>query len=316
MSSYNKADLARIAKESGFIRDNLEKVIRLTDILKYFNTNLLLAESLALKGGTAINLTVFDLPRLSVDIDLDFVQSCGKDEMLAKRVKINEEVLNHMLVQGYSFSSDTKNPHSLDSWSFCFQNAGGNKDNIKIEVNYSMRNHIYPLVKAKIGISFLPVTEVQTLASLELFGSKIKALIERTASRDLYDVYNMIKSNIFSESQLKELRKAVLFYLAVGGTNPPKTEYSFDAIDKLIFKNIKTSLIPVLRKSDLFDFEKAKKEVKDFLSRLLVLDEDEKKFMGEFNKKSYKPELLFEDPEIFERIKDHPMALWKTLNRQ
>jgi len=87
MSSYNKADLARIAKESGFIRDNLEKVIRLTDILKYFNTNLLLAESLALKGGTAINLTVFDLPRLSVDIDLDFVQVVVKRRCLQKESK-------------------------------------------------------------------------------------------------------------------------------------------------------------------------------------------------------------------------------------
>jgi hypothetical protein len=116
MSSYNKTDLARIAKESGFIRDNLEKVIRLTDILGYFNMNPLLAESLALKGGTAINLTVFNLPRLSVDIDLDFVQSCGKEEMLARRVKINKEALDYMLVQGYRSSPDSKNPHSLDSW--------------------------------------------------------------------------------------------------------------------------------------------------------------------------------------------------------
>ena len=41
----------------------------------------LLKESLALKGGTAINLTIFDLPRLSVDIDLDYAKNNSRDEM-------------------------------------------------------------------------------------------------------------------------------------------------------------------------------------------------------------------------------------------
>jgi predicted nucleotidyltransferase component of viral defense system len=44
----------------------------LTEILKFFENDTLLGNSLALKGGTAINLTIFDLPRLSVDIDMDF----------------------------------------------------------------------------------------------------------------------------------------------------------------------------------------------------------------------------------------------------
>ena len=42
----------------------------------------MLAEALALKGGTAINLTIFNLPRLSVDIDLDYSRNVSKDEMI------------------------------------------------------------------------------------------------------------------------------------------------------------------------------------------------------------------------------------------
>ena len=42
----------------------------------------LLSEGIALKGGTAINLTVFDLPRLSVDIDLDYCRSIDREEMI------------------------------------------------------------------------------------------------------------------------------------------------------------------------------------------------------------------------------------------
>ncbi len=56
MASYDVSYLGRKAEELGFIRDTLEKVIRPGDILEYFNTNPILKESLALKGGTAINL--------------------------------------------------------------------------------------------------------------------------------------------------------------------------------------------------------------------------------------------------------------------
>lgn len=315
MSSYNKADLDKMAKEIGFIRDNLEKVIRLVDILGYFNTNPLLSESLALKGGTAINLTLFDLPRLSVDIDLDFIKNSNKEGMLQSRQEINDEILNYMFTQGYILSTNTKNPHSLDSWAFYYQNAGGNKDNIKIEVNYSMRNHVYPFVKSTTNVSFLSPIEIKALAPLELYGSKIKALIERTAARDLYDVYNMITQSLFSAEQLDELRKVVLFYLAVGGGSSPKTEYSFDAIVKLKYPQIRAHLIPVLRKSEHFDFEKAKVAVKHFLSQLLVFTDNEKKFIEEFNSQRYLPDLIFEDLAIIERIREHPMAIWKTRNK-
>ena len=51
MNSYNKQALDIIAKEQGFIRDNLEKVMRLVEILNYFHDSPLLSKSLVLKGG-------------------------------------------------------------------------------------------------------------------------------------------------------------------------------------------------------------------------------------------------------------------------
>ena len=312
MSLYSKSDLERIAKESGFIRDNLEKVIRLNDILIYFNTNPILAENLVLKGGTAINLTVFDMPRLSVDIDLDLNKECSRDDMLAIRESINKEILDYMFTQRYTLSPNTKNPHSLDSWAFYYQNAANNRDNIKIEINYPMSHHIYPVNIAQTKVEFFPSTEIRAIHPIELFGSKIKALIERTAARDLYDVYNMISDSVFAEKDLDMLRKSILFYLAIGGSNPPKLEYSFDAIDKLKFPQIRAHLIPVLRKSEQLDFEKAKKTVKEFLTTLVVFTDEEKRFIEEFNNNNYIPELLFDNKEIIQRIKLHPMAIWKT----
>ena len=62
MPQYNKAMLARTAKKLGFVRDTFEKVVRLEEVLTYLNSEPLLQEHLCLKGGTAINLTIFKLP--------------------------------------------------------------------------------------------------------------------------------------------------------------------------------------------------------------------------------------------------------------
>lgn len=66
MFSLTKAKLAAKANELNFVRDTLEKVLRPADILDYLNTNLLTKDTLALKGGTSINITMFNLLRLSV----------------------------------------------------------------------------------------------------------------------------------------------------------------------------------------------------------------------------------------------------------
>ena len=66
MPIYNKTEIGRVARQYGFVRDTFEKVLRLKEILKYLKEEEYLREHLLLKGGTAINLTVFDLPRLSI----------------------------------------------------------------------------------------------------------------------------------------------------------------------------------------------------------------------------------------------------------
>lgn len=311
MNSYNKNDLAQLAARTSFLRDNLEKVLRLTDVLHFIADNPKLNHCLVLKGGTAINLTIFEMPRLSVDIDLDFHSDCTREEMLTARSAINTEIQSYMASQGYLLSPNTKNPHSLDSWVFIYQNAGGNRDNIKIEINYSMRQHIYAPERRSINVDFLADTRVLTLASLELFGSKIKALIERHTCRDLYDVYNLLHSDLYQAFDLPMLRKIVVFYLAVGGSDMPCKEYDLEPIRQITFAQIRASLLPMLKKGDSFDFEIAKAEVLLFLQTLLQLTESEKMFIDAFNAKRYQPELLFDDETILSNIRHHPMAYWK-----
>lgn len=153
---------------------------------------------------------------------------------------------------------------------------------------------------------------------LELFGGKIKALIERGAARDLYDTYNMIKNRLFATQEERcSLRKIVIFYLTVGASRPTEASTidfaDFPEIEKIRFPQIRAQLLPVLRQNDkFFDFERTKSEAKLFLQELLQLSEKEKQYIAAFHKGEYRPELLFDNPEIIERIKFHPMALWKT----
>ena len=311
MRAYNKIELEKVAKETGFIRDNLEKVVRLSNILEFLVSNDSLKRKLVLKGGTAINLTVFDMPRLSVDIDLDYCSNSDKETMMADRVVIGQEILGYMQSNGYALHPSSKNTHALDSWVFSYLNAGGNRDNIKIEINYMMRTHILEPLTRKTSVPFIEEVDVYALSPLELFGSKIKALIERAAPRDMYDVNRMIQNQLFKDDQMDMLRKIVVFYLAVGGKNKPEKECSFERIQNIKFPQIRSTLIPVLKKTEKFDFEEAKANVVSFLSKLLILGEAENNFIDSFNQGEYRPEILFDDSDIIERIKEHPMALWK-----
>ena len=76
------------AETTGFREEVLEKVILLLNLLKGFRSHPFIKGRLALKGGTALNLFMFDLPRLSVDIDLNYVGSAEREIMLAERPKV------------------------------------------------------------------------------------------------------------------------------------------------------------------------------------------------------------------------------------
>jgi hypothetical protein len=64
--TLTRQDLEREAAATGFAADTLEKVIRLLSLLDALRSHPFLKGRIALKGGTALNLFVFDVPRLSV----------------------------------------------------------------------------------------------------------------------------------------------------------------------------------------------------------------------------------------------------------
>lgn len=88
---------------------------------------------------------------------------------------------------------------------------------------------------------------------------------------------------------------------------------SFDtsAINTFDFNKIRRDLFPVLNKKDNFQLDERKKLAKDYIANLMILSTDEQEYLDRFEQKKYMPKLLFDNAEIIERVKNHPMALWK-----
>lgn len=74
--------LQQEATVTGFRVEILEKVAQLLDLLHGFDRHPYLKGRFALKGGTALNLFIFDVPRLSIDIDLNYVGQIARARSL------------------------------------------------------------------------------------------------------------------------------------------------------------------------------------------------------------------------------------------
>ena len=311
MMQFDRMALGRKAKELGFVRDTFEKVCRLADVLAFIERDAVLKNCLALKGGTAINLTIFDLPRLSVDIDLDFSENLAREAMLEKRKNITAHIEKYMAANGYYPSRRSKSYHALDSFVYEYQNAGGVRDNLKIEINYMLRCHVLEPRRRAVKLPWLEQDlTVLSVEPMEIFASKIVALLNRTAPRDLFDLSYMLRFGLFDESEQEMLRKCIVFYSAIGSEETP-TAFTFDSIASITQNQIKIDLLPVLRNGAFFDVVDAQKECIAYLEQLLVLRKEEKTFLDSFRAKQYRPEALFTDDDILTRIAEHPMAIWK-----
>ena len=114
MIDISSKNIVIVSKETNFIKDNLEKVFRLINILEIIYTSKF-KDKLVLKGGTAINLLYMNVPRLSVDIDLDYIGQ-SKEEMLLDRMELKNYINSLLSCHNYVLSKNTKSSYALDSF--------------------------------------------------------------------------------------------------------------------------------------------------------------------------------------------------------
>jgi predicted nucleotidyltransferase component of viral defense system len=201
--NLSKEQLAEESKATGFRADVLEKVHCLLDLLEAINLDEFLRDRLALKGGTALNLFVFELPRLSVDIDLNYIGAADRETMLADRAEI--EQLVPALSRRLGFTIQTpKREYALTSWSLRYESVLGGQDNVKVELNFVQRVPIWdPQRRDTCLVGTRKVTGILVLDEHELAGGKLAALLARRTGRDLFDGHALLRKRDLDPVRLR-----------------------------------------------------------------------------------------------------------------
>ena len=316
MFKLTKRELVDYSQETGFQKDSLEKVFRLIGVLKFLEEQTIFS-ALKLKGGTALQLAIFNFKRLSVDIDFDYHSNDDKEVIQQKRSDIKDILIRFMQSEQYSLSSHSKFPYSLDSYIFSYTNLAGNPDNIKIDINYTNRRHILEPALIQLKHPLFSNLRVQMLSELELYATKINALLTRTLPRDLYDTYLIVNENKVKKEDYELLRKMIVFYLVLSNSNLGINELLIEAkykISNLSFFTVKKTLIPLLSKNEKFDIRETTLMVNKFLDDLFQLEPKELEFIEKANKQEYDINLLF-DEEKAKNLKDHPRILWLVMKK-
>lgn len=177
----------------------------------------------ALKGGTAINLFVRDMPRLSVDLDLVFPDyRLPRAQALAQINDAIRQAAERLTARGFQVHSNAATEAGETKLL-----VRRDKIEVKIEVNFVMRGTIHPVRTASLKQKAREVLRADLeapLVSLEdMYGGKLVAAMDRQHPRDLFDVMQLFTH----EGITPPIRRAFVVYLA--SHNRPVHEVLFPA---------------------------------------------------------------------------------------
>jgi predicted nucleotidyltransferase component of viral defense system len=160
----------------------------------------------ALKGGTAINLFVRELPRLSVDIDLVYLPVADRTASL-QAVRDGLERIAQRLEGRLSFKVDR---HLLPDGKRLLVHSGGSA--IKVEVTPVLRGTVFPPELRSVSPSVeerFGFAEMQVVSFPDLYAGKMAAALDRQHPRDLFDIHHLLDNEGISD----DLFHAFLVYL-------------------------------------------------------------------------------------------------------
>jgi len=260
-------------------------------------------ECFALKGGTALNFFVRDMPRYSVDIDLTFIPLLERKTALQQFSTATENIaraIESRMTKVKVIRKYTKKDRRLVK---LFVQA--TEAQVKVEPNELIRGNIYPVENKNIVSSateeFSSFVNMQVLSIADLYGGKLCAALDRQHPRDLFDVKLLLENEGITE----EIRKAFVVYLA--SHNRP--------INELLNPNLLD--IKDLYERDFVGMSKMTVSLDELLSvrhELIAilnsaLTDNERKFL--LSLKSGTPQWdLFDIP----RIDQFPAIQWKLQN--
>lgn len=314
--SLSESDLLREAAATGFQSERLEKVVRLLELLEALHSHPFLKKRLVLKGGTALNLFIFDLPRLSVDIDVNYIGAVERETMLAERPRIEQALL---AVCGRQDLEVRRIPgdHAGGKWRLSFTTVTGRPGRLEIDVNFMLREPLWPaaITESK-SLGSFPTVRYPVLDVHELAAGKLAALFGRVASRDLFDVRELLLKAKLIPAKLR------LGFVVYGGMN--RRDWRSISVDDLRVDpaDIDRQLAPLLRGEQAPQRERLDEWTRELvddcrrlLSIVMPLAANEREFLEQLNGNGgIAAELLTDDNDLQSIIRCMPGLRWKALN--
>ena len=167
-------------------------------------------DTFALKGGTAINLFVRDMPRLSVDLDLVFPDYTLPREQALARIN---GAIRQAAARLNKLSFQTHIPVAAEAGETKLLVRRGGIE-VKVEVNFVMRGTVHPVRRASLTPTardvLLADLEIPVVSLEDLYGGKLVAAMDRQHPRDLFDVMQLFAH----EGITPAIRRAFVIYLA------------------------------------------------------------------------------------------------------
>lgn len=307
----SKQELLRAAQNEKFHPEILEKVWWLFEILEEINKHPFLQNRVALKGGTALNLFYFNVPRLSVDIDLNYIGSTERSKMLLERPML-EKAMESVFSKIGIATRRIPQKHAGGKWQLKYPAHLNGQGNLEVDLNYMFRLPIYELEKKSSWlVGGHKAKNVLLVNYQEIVAGKLTALLARQASRDLFDAYNLLlKENL----NFNQLRLLLCIYGAMSSI-----DFRTISLDNIAFeiKELSQKLVPVLR----IDQQQWKnnaascvEECREKLGNILPFVDQERKFLDLlYDEGKIDASLLTQDPKLIERIQNQPLLKWKSL---
>jgi len=308
---FSREHLQQLAESTGFQMTSLEKQMHLLHILREIRRHPYLQDQFALKGGTAINVYIQSLPRLSVDIDLNFVGAVAVEEMRAERPRIEKALQRTLKAQGYTVKRIPEE-HAGGKWRLQASSAFGGTFALELDINYMYRvplgavQYKSPAVLDEDYRVPFPIVSME-----ELYAGKILALLDRGAARDLYDVFRAVTERLISSDSLL---KPLILFLGIAQRSDWR-EVTSRAPYEISDTQVEAELIPMLRQEESFHLKKAQEIVAPFLQDLLDYSPAAEMCIQQFlDQGELKPEGVIKDPDMIADLKKHPAIRWKLQN--
>lgn len=304
--------LATEAAATGFREDILEKVAHLLGLLEAIQSHPFLKGKMVLKGGTALNLFVFNAPRLSVDIDLNYVGATSRDDMLAERPEVEQAIQAVFAREGFT-PRRIPQEHAGGKWMLRYERDSGHTGNLEVDINFMFRIPLWPVtVKNSYPVGFWKSTGIPVLDLHELAAGKLAALLARKQVRDLFDSHQILH---MAGLDYNRLRIGFVAYGAMSRKDwrtVSADEVNFDVMD------FTRQLVPMLRVNSPAPAEYGEglvRECRERLAALLPFTDSERMFLDLLlDRGVIDATLLTDDISLQQRIQSQPLLEWKALN--